>query len=169
MDTKDVRVLYEYNAWANARSLGAVARLAEDEFTRAAGGSFASVRDTVVHMMWAEWIWLRRWLGESPRVTFDPAEFPSLDAVRARWAEVERGQAEFVARLTDEELNGTLTYTNTRGEQWSYTLAEMMLHAANHSTYHRGQLTTLLRQLGREPAPTDFLYFLDERQSPAAP
>ena len=169
MDTKDVRVLYEYNAWANARSLEAVGRLTAGEFTRESGGSFASVRDTLVHMLWAEWVWLRRWLGESPRVTFDPAEFPDLARLRARWAEVERGQAEFVAGLTDESLRRTLTYTNTRGEEWSYTLAEMMLHTANHATYHRGQVTTLLRQLGREPALTDFLYYIDERQTGGGP
>lgn len=168
MDTKDVRVLYEYNAWANARSLEAAGRLTAEELVRETGGSFASVRDTLVHMMWAEWIWLRRWLGESPRVTFDPAEFPDLAAVRARWAEVERGQAEFIEGLTDEALQRTLTYTNSRGEDWSYTLSEMMLHAANHATYHRGQLTTLLRQLGRQPASTDFLYYIDEL-SPARP
>jgi uncharacterized damage-inducible protein DinB len=162
MDTKDVRVLYEYNAWANARSLADVGRVTAEEFTRESGGSFASLRDTLVHMMWAEWIWLRRWLGESPRAQFDPAEFPDLDSARARWAEIERVRAEFIEGLTDEALRRTLTYTNTRGEEWSYTLAEMMLHTANHSTYHRGQLTTLLRQLGREPASTDFLYYIDD-------
>ena len=161
--------MYEYNAWANARSLGAVGRLTAEEFTRESGGSFRSMRDTLVHMLWAEWLWLRRWLGESPRVTFDPAEFPDLGAVRARWAEVERGQAEFVAGLTDESLQRTLTYVNTRGEEWSYTLAEMMLHTANHATYHRGQVTTLLRQLGREPAMTDFLYYVDELQPDDGP
>jgi len=162
MNVEDIRRLYEYNAWANARSLGAVGRLKAEEFTRESGGSFASVRDTLVHMVWAEWVWLRRWLGESPRVTFDPAEFPDLARLRARWDEVERGRAEFIEGLTDESLQRMLTYTNARGEQWSYTLSDMFLHVANHSTYHRGTLTTLLRQLGREPTSTDFLYYIDD-------
>jgi uncharacterized damage-inducible protein DinB len=162
MNIEDVRRLYEYTTWANARAVEAVGRLTAEEFTRESGGSFASVRDTLVHLMWAEWVWLRRWLGESPRVTFDPTEFPDLASVRTRWAEVERERAEFIEGLTDESLRRTLTYTNARGERWSYTLSDMLLHVANHSTYHRGTLTTLLRQLGREPASTDFLYYLDD-------
>lgn len=73
-----------------------------------------------------------------------------------------RDQKEFVERLTDEDLRERVSYENQRGERWEYTRAHMMQHVVNHSSYHRGQIAVLLRQLGKGPIATDFLLFLDE-------
>jgi len=162
MNKEDIRQLYDYNAWANARVLDAAAALTPEQFTRDVGSSFPSVHDTLAHIMAAEHIWLMRWRGESPRKLLDAAEFPTLGDVRARWAEVERGLSEFVRGLTDESLGRVVAYTNTRGEEWRYALGPMMQHVITHSAYHRGQVTTMLRQLGARSVPTDFLVYLDE-------
>lgn len=74
---------------------------------------------------------------------------------------VERDQTGFIHQLVDEALETAITYTNTRGEQWTYPLGHMMQHLVNHSSYHRGQVTTMLRQLGAEAVATDFLVFID--------
>lgn len=161
MNVKEFQQLFEYDAWASAHVLDAVANLTAEEFTRDLGSSFPSVRDTLVHLVFAEWVWFRRWQGESPRVVFNPAEYADVAAVRARLSEVERERAEFVASLDESSLNETLAYTNTRGEEWRYPLAWMMQHVVNHSTYHRGQVVTMLRQLGKSAPSTDFLYYLD--------
>ena len=161
MHRNDIQLLYDYNVWANARVLRAVSALTKEQFTRDLGGSYRSVRDTLVHIMSGEWIWLMRWKGRSPQDMLDPAEFSSLDLVSTEWSRIDREQAEFVKAVTDESLKKIITYVNTRGEPWQYPLAHAMQHLVNHSSYHRGQISLMLRQLGAEPAPTDFLVFFD--------
>src|SRR5271156_6161507 len=66
MNVEDFRRLYDYNSWANHRTLDACAPLSEEQFTRDLRSSFRSLRDTMVHISWAEWLWLERWQGRSP-------------------------------------------------------------------------------------------------------
>ena len=162
MNAQDVRLLYEYNRWANARVLDAAAALTPGQFTKDLASSHRSLRDTLAHILAAEWVWLMRWKGTSPKALLDPAGFPDQGALRARWAEFEREQSDFLDTLNEESLAAVVAYVNTRGEEWRYPLWQMLQHVVNHSTYHRGQAVTLLRQLGAEPAPTDFLVFFDE-------
>jgi uncharacterized damage-inducible protein DinB len=161
MNRNDIELLYAYNRWANAKVLKAVSALTKEQFTRDLGGSYRSVRDTLVHIMSAEWIWLMRWKGTSSQAMHNPAEFPRMDVVRTKWSQIEREQAEFVKGVTDRSLTEVISYVNTQGETWQYTLAHMMQHLVNHSSYHRGQVSLMLRQLGAEPVPTDFLVFFD--------
>lgn len=161
MNTGDIGVLFRYNRWANARVLDAAGRLTQEQFTRDMPGSFRSVRSTLAHILSAEWVWLERWKGTSPPALLDPADFPDLEALEARWAGVEREQRDFVEAATEEALGKVVAYVNTKGETWRYPLSQMMQHVVNHSSYHRGQVTTLLRQLGAEPAATDLLLFFD--------
>lgn len=163
MNTKDISILYAYNRWANRRTLGSVRPLDHDEFTRDLRTSHGSIRGTLVHTMWSDWIWLRRWHGESPkRPPFDPNDFADLAAVEAYWQGLERERQGFIARLTDQRLQESLTYENLKNERWTYTFEHMLQHVVNHASYHRGQIVTLLRQLGRTPRSTDFLEFFDE-------
>jgi uncharacterized damage-inducible protein DinB len=161
-DVRVVQELYRYNRWANERVFDAVAGLTSSEFTRDLGSSFASVRDTLLHIIWAEWIWLQRWKGTSPRQVFQVADFPDLPALRARWATIESEQRAFLETVTPERLLAAVPYVNLQGHSWQYPLWRQMQHVVNHSTYHRGQLTTMLRQLGAQAVTTDFLVFHDE-------
>jgi uncharacterized damage-inducible protein DinB len=162
MHPDTVREVLRYNTWANTRALDAVARLAADQFTRVLGGSYPSVQATLTHILWAEWVWLERWQGRSPKELFAPEEFPSVSDLIARWSQVQGTQEKFVQSLTPEDLQQVLRYTNRKGEVWEYALWRMIYHVVNHSTYHRGQVINMLRLLGAEPATTDFLEFCDE-------
>lgn len=162
MNSAAFRALYDYNRWANRRILGAAAALPPDQFLEDRGSSFGSLRDTLVHVLGAELVWLARWEGESPASYLAPAEFPTVAALSPRWDELERGQSGFFDQLTDGALDRVVAYTNVAGERWRYPLHQMLQHVANHSTYHRGQAVTLLRQLGRTPPGTDLLLYLDE-------
>src|SRR5438477_11823973 len=164
MNKEDIQQLYRYNKWANATVMKSVAPLSTEELTRHLGGSFPCVRDTLVHIMAAEWIWLRRWKGVSPRALLDAAEFPDLEAVGTRWSEIETEQMDFVNEVTNESLNEVITYVNTRNQTWRYPLGRIMQHLVNHSSYHRGQVANFLRQLGAQPAATDFLVYLDVQE-----
>jgi uncharacterized damage-inducible protein DinB len=156
----DPRALVAYAAWANARILAAAAQLDPEAFTRDLRSSFPSVRDTLVHTCWAEWVWLERLLGRSPREVFDPATFPGVEALRARWHPVEAGYAAFLADPTLEP-GRPVTYINRKGEEWTYPIDQIIVHVVNHASFHRGQVVTMLRQLGRVPPSTDFLVFVD--------
>jgi uncharacterized damage-inducible protein DinB len=161
MQPETVRELYVYNHWANQRVLASLAPLSGEQFTRNLGNSFSSVRDTVAHILAAEWIWLERWLGRSPKALLPASDFPTVAAIRERWATVEQDRNRFIQTLTPAKLLESVAYTNTRGEDYSHLLWQQMAHVVNHSSYHRGQVTTLLRQLGAEPLNTDFLSYYD--------
>ncbi len=161
MDLSEARFLLAYNRWANAQVLDAAARLAPEEFTRDLHSSFPSVRDTLVHILSAEWLYLERWGGKSPTAMPDLGPLETVAAFRARWREVEADQRAFLERLGPADLARVVGYTNFRGEAWRYPLGQMLRHLVNHSTYHRGQVVTLFRQLGAAPNPTDLLVFVD--------
>jgi uncharacterized damage-inducible protein DinB len=163
MDLKDIRELYAYNRWANQRTLSAAARLDNQAFIRNLGNSFSSVRDTLAHILGAEWIWLERWQGRSPAALLSAADFTSTQSLEARWQAVEGERGRFIEDLTPARLQEEISYTNLRGQRYAYPLWQQMVHVVNHSTYHRGQITTLLRQLGADAVATDFLAYYDEK------
>lgn len=171
-----LRDLFDYNYWARDRQLEACGVLTEEQFLRPMGSSFSSVRDTLAHLVAVERIWLQRWLGKSPSraeaqaivQAFAALSFPSLAAVRERWQLVERDLRGFLAGLEEARLKQPLTYTNARGERWTYPLGETLFHVVNHQTYHRGQITTLLRQLGVAAPGIDYLVKYDAGNGPQA-
>jgi len=152
-----LRELFAYNYWARDRQLEACAALSQEQFERSLGSSFSSVRDTLAHLVGAEWVWLERWRGRSPQELPAAEEFPTLPAITERWRFVEQGVRGYLTGLDEEALSRPLTYTNFRGETWAYPLWRALLHLVNHQTYHRGQVTTLLRQLGAGPVAVDLL------------
>lgn len=155
--------LYSYNRWANGRIMDAVAPLDREERLRDLGNSFPSIQETVVHIVGAEWIWLRRWQGESPRRMPEEWNVREYDAMRSTWDGVAAEQAEFLGGLDEGDLQRVLTYRNTAGAPFEAPLWQLLFHVVNHSTYHRGQVTTMLRQLGRTPATTDLVAYHRER------
>lgn len=166
IDVPAIQELYRYNGWANGRMFEAVSNLTPEAFSRDLGSSYPSARDMLLHIVWAEWIWLQRWKGLSPHSVWQAADYPDLDALRARWSDVEIEQGAFLDAINRERLVAVVRYLNLQGETWQYPLWRTMYHALNHSSYHRGQLTTMLRQLGARALPTDFLVFHDELKSP---
>src|SRR5262245_34782018 len=162
MNAEDIRELYRYNQWANDRVLEAAAKLSVPDFTKDLGSSYRSVRDTLTHIVWSEWIWLQRWKGISPRHVFDATEFPDVDALKSRWSEHDADQRAFVDAVAGDRLAAVLAYVNLQCQTWKYALWRQMYHVVNHSSYHRGQITTMLRQLKAAPVTTDFLVFHDE-------
>jgi uncharacterized damage-inducible protein DinB len=161
MKVEEIKQLFDYSEWANAQMLDAAARLTAEEFTRDLGNSFPSVRDTLAHVLFAEWVWLRRWKGESPRGWQGASEFADAASLRAELSAVASERAELIAGLADDALARVVAYTNTKGEEWRYTLGSMMRHVVNHSTYHRGQVATMMRQLGAHAPSTDLLLYED--------
>jgi len=177
MNKDYIQLLYEYDRWANNRTLQAASVLSAEQFTRDLGGSFPSVRDTLMHIVKGEWGWLTYWKEPSPDsafvknlwdrmdALFHADSFPDVATVKAKWTEVEQEQIAFVNGLTDEGLKKMFPIQSRStqaalGTQLS--LLHLMQHLANHSTYHRGQVALMMRQLGAKPLATDFHRFLME-------
>jgi len=161
----EVRSLFDYTDWANVRCLGAADELTEEQFTRALGSSFSSIRDTIAHILGAEWIWLRRWQGESPSASPSWVNGATRPELNTRRNEVATERAAFLQTLRDSDLQRRIRYRNLAGEWWEYPLENVLVHVVNHSTYHRGQVATLLRQVGAKAPATDLLVFRDQARS----
>jgi uncharacterized damage-inducible protein DinB len=167
VNVEDFVKLYDYNAWANHRTLDSCAALSDAQFVQDLGSSFPSVRDTIVHLMLVEWIWLERWQGRSPNVWPPNTDFPNLAAVRARWAEIERDLLAYIAALKPEDISRVLHHKTTVGVPQAAPMWQMLQHVVNHATYHRGQVATLLRQLHAKAEGTDVILYYREQAARA--
>jgi uncharacterized damage-inducible protein DinB len=161
MNAADLRRLYEYTDWANDRILDVIAGVSEEQFTREIVSSFSSIRDTLSHVVFAEWLWLQRWKGVSPSELPAWAKDSSFAALRELLHEVAADRRAYLDAFTDDAAGSMLDYRNIKGEPFTMPLGELLVHCANHSTYHRGQLVTMLRQAGVAAIPsTDYSQFL---------
>jgi uncharacterized damage-inducible protein DinB len=164
MNLQDLRTLVDYNYWARDRLLDAVDRLSLEQLNRNLGNSFPSIRDTLVHVLGAERIWCDRWEGASPRSMPDPRGFPDLDAIRRAWTDQEHRIRAVVERVGEQGVEQPIEYRTMDGKPQVQPFAQMLQHLVNHGSYHRGQVTTMLRQLGAAPPKsTDLIAFYRER------
>ena len=166
MTPDDAIELYAYDRWANGQIFEVAALLQPDQLSKDLGSSYRSVFGTLAHIIWAEWRWLGRWQEQPPAGT-SPLEAGDLPRLRIRCDETERGQIRFLATIKEPDLARKVTYENPPGTPWTYSLGQMLHHVVNHSTYHRGQVTTMIRQLGAVPRATDLLVYWDELDSAA--
>lgn len=164
MQVADVRSLFAYNEWANARIFSAAGKLDPEVFVAPRGSSFSSIRDTIAHITMSEWVWLRRWRGESPSAPPEWEWLQEAAALTRKLGEVEADRAAFLKELSDDDLPKPLAYRNIKGEEWSQPLVDQLVHVVNHSTYHRGQIATLSRQAGFAAPATDLIVFKREKR-----
>ncbi len=163
MTPEEIGLLYDFNAWANHRSMEAASALTPEQFTKPLGSSFSSVRDTLAHICGAEWIWLERFQGRSPSSLPDASQFADVPSLRAHWDELETRLLKFVHGLTQQDLDRVLEYKTLKFGVYQNPLWQSLQHVVNHGSYHRGQVTTMLRQHGAQPILTDLMHFYRER------
>lgn len=160
MTIPEMKDLFAYDAWANALVFDAASALTDEQWHHPIASSFPSIAATMAHTVGAEWVWLRRWMGESPTSVPVWVAAPVLADIRAVLSDVERERAAFLDGLTDDDLGRTVTYSSLSGQPFAEPLGGLMRHVVNHSTYHRGQVATQLRQLGLKPPGTDLIVYL---------
>ncbi|HVA95240.1 MAG TPA: DinB family protein [Candidatus Dormibacteraeota bacterium] len=157
-----LRSLFQYNLWADRRILDACASLTPEQFTRSLGSSFGSVRDTLVHLYGAEWVWNERFQGRSPSSLPGSSAFPDLASVRAKLEEMDSYYIDYVSRLTQQDLDRMIRYKGLTGDEFSNPAWQCLHQLTNHASYHRGQVVTLLRQLGAKGVSTDLIGYYRE-------
>jgi len=160
-DLSTLRNFFAFGRWANRMTLESAAALSTEEYARPVGGSFGSVQGTLAHIYGADWVWLERFRGRSPGGLPEGDDLLPLEDLARKWREVEAGQDAYIATLTQERLAEPLSYVAFSGDAFTRRLGDALLHLANHGTYHRGQVATLLRQLGHKAISTDFLRWVD--------
>jgi len=162
MNKQDILILYKYNQWANAKILNAAANVTQEQYLAPASFPHGGLRGTLVHALFAEWIWRHRWEGTSPTYRLKPEDFSTFEFLRTRWLEEEKRLMEFAEYVTDEKLNNTFSYKNTSGKPLTKILWHAMAHLVNHGTQHRTEAAAILTDFGHSPGDIDLIYFLDE-------
>jgi uncharacterized damage-inducible protein DinB len=162
MNKQDIHVLYEYNRWANARILGAAAKISEAQFLAPTTFPHGGLRGTLVHTLFGEWIWRLRWQGSPPNVRWKPQDFPTFASLTTRWREEEMKLMEFVDGLTEQRLQAEFDYISTEGNPHRRVVWEAMAHLVNHGTQHRSEAAAMLTAMGHSPGDIDLIVFLNE-------
>lgn len=159
MTVSDIRLLLEFNFWANAKMLQSLESVPEEKLYEDLKSSFGGIHATLVHMCGAEDIWLQRLTNVTPAVYMKKESYPAIGAVRIKWKEVDEGYKKYLSALTEDELARDFEITTQKGDRFSQKVRESLQHLVNHSSYHRGQITTMLRQIGGTPVGTDMITF----------
>jgi uncharacterized damage-inducible protein DinB len=163
MNLQDTQKLISFHYWARNRMFEALDALSPEQFIREVGGSFGSIRNTVVHTMSAEIVWLARWKGETPTAMLASDGYPDVASVRRAWADQEANLRAFFEAQDEAGIQRIIAYKTLAGVASESVLWQMLQHVVNHASYHRGQVTTLLRQLGATPPrSTDLIAFYRE-------
>ena len=160
MTLQDLQTMVDYHYWARDRMLDALEPLDADAYNRNLGGSFRSIRETATHIYAAEWAWYRRWRGESPTALLAADRFADLAELRRAWTELEAQVRAFVDGLGDSGVSRIVEYKLLSGHAGASPMWQMVQHVVNHASYHRGQITTMLRQIGAQPPkPLDMIAY----------
>jgi uncharacterized damage-inducible protein DinB len=162
MNKQDVLILYKYNQWANAKILNVAANVTEEQYLAPASFPHGGLRGTLVHALFAEWIWRKRWEGTSPTFRLKPDDFPTFESLRTRWLEEEKQLMDFIDNVTDEKLNNAFNYNSTSGKPYTRILWQAMAHLVNHGTQHRTEAAAILTDVGHSPGDIDLIFFLSE-------
>jgi uncharacterized damage-inducible protein DinB len=161
MDREPVVRLFAFDRWANARFFDTAATLTGAQLGAPLVSSYPTILATFAHLVGSEWIWFERWKGSSPTAQAAWVAQPDLGELRGHLEDIERDRDRWLAGLSEDDLARSVRYRRLNGEEHENALIDQLVHVANHSTYHRGQLTTLFRQVGATPPNTDFVVFTE--------
>jgi uncharacterized damage-inducible protein DinB len=162
VNKNDIVTLYQYNDWARRRVLAQTARVSAEQYLAPAPVPQGSLRGTLVHSLAAEATWRQRWQGHSPAVLLNVSDLPTFEALQERWEREAHALQDFVADLTDADLNATIHYKTRNGSPMANVLWHLMAHVVNHGTQHRSEAAMLLTGYGYSPGDLDLIVFLRE-------
>jgi uncharacterized damage-inducible protein DinB len=168
MTVADLKRRYDYGYWANERLFAVIAQLTTAEFTRCVAGSLGSIRNTLVHVMSAEWGWIDRCGGPSRGPALKADDYPTAESLIRQWAVVEGNVREFLGGLHDDDLRRAIEFSLPQTGNRTMLLGELLEHGANHAVHHRGQVALLLRLLGHAPGNFDLLFYDAENHAASA-
>jgi uncharacterized damage-inducible protein DinB len=155
----------DYSAWATRLVLDVCSQLTPEQLDSELGASHSSVLRTLRHIHDGERVWLRRLIEvDNVRLPPGPAPEHSFELIVQSWPELWRGYREWIEAASEDELTeeiSTLLPSTVLagGAELRVPRWQIVLHAVNHSTFHRGQIITMLRSLGVTPPATDLTFY----------
>lgn len=169
MNNKDIKFIYEYNYWANKKILEAASKLPQEQFIAPAEFPFGieqggSLRSTILHIVDAEYGWRGFFEFKKFGEDLNADDFGTLEALEKKFQEEEKAMRAWLDRITNDDVNGKVTYTNDEGILRTRTLWHCLLHVVNHGTQHRSEAAAMLTELGHSPGDIDLIVFLRERK-----
>ncbi len=159
MTIQEIQKLFAYNSWATNRIFDSLAGMPESQYLMDLKASHGGIHGTFTHLVAAEKVWLSRWVGKPESRLMSVEEVPSLARLKVSWEDVAGRTARFLSRLDDRKLQQQFDYASLSGEKQTSTYQQTLLHVVNHSSYHRGQIAALVRQVGGLPVRTDLIEF----------
>lgn len=166
MTLQEIKALIAFNNWANRRLFEAVGPLSNEQYTRDRRSSHGGIQGTLVPIVATERLWLARWQKDPDPSAGLPSQGHSLADLRALWEQTCADMSQFLDGLNDQKLQEVLTTTTLAGT-FSNPYWQMIQHVVDHSSYHRGQIVTMLRQLGVTPPSTGLIRFYREAATQA--
>jgi|SRR5208283_1086272 len=163
MMIKDIRTLFDYDTWATDRTLESVSSVPMDRYLEDLKSSHGGIHGTLVHIYGSSMIWLQRWKGSPTLSSATTSGILSLESLKSHWKEYQADLDSYFGSLDEAKLNGFLSYNDLKSNRQSEPLFQQMQHLINHSSYHRGQIVTMLRQIGSKPIGTDLITFYRTR------
>jgi uncharacterized damage-inducible protein DinB len=169
MDTQVLVIQLRYSAWATKRVLESTASIPQEEFIRDLGNSkfnetenAGGLYGTLSHIYQADAIWFDRLMG-NPTSNLSAYDAPVEHAALSKlWLAVHDRYISWAEKLDAADWDRVVTYKNFKGEPFQTPVWQIVLHVVNHATHHRGQVVTMLRQLGRTPTSIDLILYYRE-------
>ncbi len=168
MTVQDLYTFYDYNYWANKKLLPVISRLSPAEFTKSVAGGHGSVRNTMVHILSAEWGWLSRCGGHQRGEKLKAKHYTTAESLIKDWNKVEGYMRHFLSTLNDDELSRDVKYLGNGDKKRTMPLGELLHHSIIHGAHHRGQVAILLRELGYAPGKFDILFYYADKRGVSA-
>lgn len=156
--------LLRYHNWANQTLLSRMKELPAEIFTKQLGGIFPSIAATFHHIFTIDQQWFKRF---NPEALIKTIDFDGIDETQKCFLELHETMVNFIQNHDGSLLE--IHYVNSKGEKFQNNIEELVRHITNHGTYHRGNIATMIRQLGYEGAATDYIFFLrlgDQKEMP---
>jgi len=167
-----LRLLFDYNSWANRHLLDSAQQVTPEHLHAPDTSSYGGLYATVVHTMATEWSWLNVMLqGDAREVNWDeleidPATVPDVAAIRARWAQVDAALQSFVRRLEaegDRSPDRIVIWMGDNGTLRRRPVWQVLLHVFNHGTQHRSEIAAMVTRAGHSPGEMDLTRYLNIR------
>jgi uncharacterized damage-inducible protein DinB len=154
-----------YSAWGTRRVLGVCAPLSPEQLDHGLGASHSSILRTFRHIHDGERVWLRRLVeGGSGMLPTGAAPEHSFEFLVESWPMLWRGYGEWLESSSDVDLAEEISTVLPDGGVFRVPRWQIVLHAINHSTFHRGQIVSMLRALGIQPPNTDLTCYYADRE-----
>lgn len=148
---------YDYNCWANEKVLNHLQSVPVDIFVKDVNLGFQSIAHVLGHIATADRIWFSRISNGISPTSLDFTPYTNVEEARNEFVHIQQSMRAFIESASIEQ---TISYKNTSGQPFEHTIEQIVQHVVNHGTYHRGNITTMLRVLGYNGVQTDYIVFL---------